>query len=188
MNRRKTNTTAVHAELRRLGGILGVVILALAGLLVHGCVDTPAVKPANQPKDIIGVMRSLKAELGKLSSAWPELSGAKDINIISASDGSAHTVAYTNNCTFTGKRGYQDTGPNACAVALRVITGKRFQKDVREVAMQAPAFTWANLQLVGWTTVHVGKQPSAGFEAQIRKLISEHVAMINELDDRAAPK
>ena len=54
--------------------------------------------------------------------------------------------------------------------------------------MQAPAFRWANLKLVGWTTVYVGKQPSAGFEAQMRKLLSKHVAMLNELDGRAPPK
>ena len=148
----------------------------------------PVVKPASQPKDIMGVMRSLKAELGMLSSAYPELSGAGDIKIVSAPDGSTHTVAYTNNCTFTGKRGYKDTGANACAVALRVMTGKRYQKDVRHVAMQMPGFNWANLKLVGWTTVHVGKRPTVGFEAQMRKLISEHVSMINALDARSAPK
>ena len=110
------------------------------------------------------------------------------LNIISAPDGSSSTVAYTKNCTFTGKRRYKDTGANACAVAIRVMTGKRYQKDVREVAMQMPAFNWANLQLVGWTTVHVGKQPTAGFEARMHKLISEHVSMINALDARAAAK
>jgi hypothetical protein len=162
--------------------------LALASLLACGCTDAPAVKPANQPEDIMGVMRSLKAELGKLSSAYPELSSANDTNIISAPDGSTCTVAYTKNCTFTGKRGYKDTGANACAVALRVMTGKRYQKDVRQVAMQAPGFNWANLQLVGWTTVHVGKQPTAGFKAKMRKLVSEHVSMINALNARAAPK
>ncbi|MDP6545469.1 MAG: hypothetical protein QGH60_15900 [Phycisphaerae bacterium] len=185
MNVRQTSTTEVRARLRRFGGVAIAVCL---GLLACGCTDAPAVKPTNQPKDIMGVMRSLKAELGMLSSAYRELSDAGNIKIISAPDGSTHTVAYTNNCTFTGKRGYKDTGDNACAVALRVMTGKRYQKDVREVAMQMPGFNWANLQLVGWTTVHVGKQPSAGFEARMRKLISDHVSMINALDTRAAPK
>jgi hypothetical protein len=166
-----------------------VMTLALVGFGVLGCVDGPIVKPADdQPDDIMGVMRSLKADLGELSSTYPELANAGKINIVSAPDGSSHTVAYTNNCTFLGKQGYHNTGANACAVALRVMTGKRFQKDVREVAMQAPDFTWRNLKLVGWATVHVGKQPSTGFEYRIRKLVSKHVAMINELDLRAAPK
>ena len=119
----------------------------------------------------------------KYRSASPDTSSRP-----SAPDGSAHTVACTKNCTFTGKRGYRDTGPKACAVALRVMTGKQHQKDVRKAAMQIPALTWANLQLVGWTTLHVGKQPTAGFEAQIRKLVSKHMSMINDLDARAAPK
>lgn len=185
MNERQTNATPVRAELRRTGSAVIAATLVLGGLGVCGCSDAP---DPNQPKDVMDVLHSLKAELGKLSSAYPELAGAGDINVISAPDGSEHTVAYRNNCTFTGKRGYEDTGANACAVALRVMTGKQYQKDVNEIAMQIPDFRWENLQLVGWANVYVGKKPSAGFEDAMNQLLGEHVLLINALDARAAAK
>ncbi|MDP7289003.1 MAG: hypothetical protein QGH94_13540 [Phycisphaerae bacterium] len=164
------------------------IAIALVVLSVLGCNDIITTTSVDQPTDIQGVMQSMKTELGELSSTYPELSDAGDINIITASDGSSRTVAYRKNCTFRGKMGYEDTGANACAVALRVMTGERFQKDVREVAMPAPDFTWTNLKLVGWTTLHLGKQPSPGFEYRMRQVISRHVAMINDLDAQKAPK
>ena len=166
--------------------ILIATIGLLVGLGVTGCGDFLATDTADQPDTVMGVMQSLKTELGQLSSTYPELAEAGEIEIISSKDGSSHTTAYTKNARFLGKRGYEDDGENACVVALRVQTGEQFQKDVREVAMPAPDYSWANLKLVGWTTLYVGKQPSVGFEARMRKLITDHVAMINELENRAA--
>jgi len=160
-----------------------VSALLVIGFAVCGCADwPPSDKSADRPQDVVGVMQSLKTELGKLSSAYPELADAKDIKIISAPDASAHTVAYSHNCTFLGKRGYQDTGPNALAVGLRVITAQRFRRDVSEVAMQAPDHSWRNLKLVGWTSLHLGKNPSPGLADRINKLLAAHVTMIGDLD------
>jgi len=136
-----------------------------------GCSDLLEIMPSSGPKDVDGVLESFKTDLGELSETYPELSGAGEMKVVSDPDGSSKTAAYTKNCKFTGKAGYKDTGMNACAVALRVMTGRRFSKDVREVAMPQPDHTWRNLKLVGWTTLHAGKKPSRGFKAAMQKLI-----------------
>jgi len=176
MNRKQT-------DIRPLGRVVLVSSLLVIGYAVSGCADWPSSrKDEDRPRDVIGVMQSLKTELGKLSATYPELAGAKDIKIISAPDASSHTVAYSNNCTFLGKRGYQDTGANALAIGLRVITAERFRRDVREVAMQAPEHSWRNLNLVGWSNLHLGKDPSPGLTDEINKLLAAHVKMIDDLD------
>ena len=176
-------------ELQRNPIVLSGLAIAIIAFGAVGCGDLNIIEPEdNQPTDVIGVMESLRPELDELSTTYPELSEARDIKVISASDGSSHTTAYRKNCTFHGKRGYEDIGANACAVALRVVTSERFQKEVREVAMPAPGHTWPNLKLVGWTTVHVGKQPTPGFQREVQELINEHVEMLNALDAQKAQK
>ena len=142
-------------------------------------------RPAWGEAVIPDILASLKTELIEMSSTYPELVGARDIRIHGALEGTPlYGLDYIHNCKYWGKRGYEDAGPHATHIEFRITKrpeeGKGFSFQT-----QGPTVTWPNLNLVGWTRVHVGKGASPGFEAKVREVLQQHVKLINELDRRA---
>lgn len=162
---------------------------ALEKLLAAGASDAaPQSRPATGPRPaealsrirrVDDVFASLKAGLVRLSAEHAELAGAGDVAV------EPNGVSYSRNCRYMGKRGYEDTGPKAMAIAIEVMTVGRYQEQVRKVAMQMPGRRWDRLGLVGWATLHLGKDIPPALSAKLAALLEKHLAMIDDLDRRA---
>ncbi|MBW8036739.1 MAG: hypothetical protein FVQ79_14215, partial [Planctomycetes bacterium] len=156
--------------------------------LVTGGRETEALQtgkswPGKKPVEILGVLESLKKSLIEISSDWPELAGVKDIRIEGPSENKIiYRLDYRHNCKFMGKRGHKDTGPNAVHIEFRVSKQYGAEEDHIYGATKAPQYSWPNLKMDGWASVHVGKNPSTGFEAEIRTLFYEKVLQMYMLD------
>ena len=142
--------------------------------------------PATQAgANVEKVLASLRTELVKLSSAHPELANAKDIEIHKGPDDTVHQLKYSHNCKYWGKRGYEDTGPNALAITFRIMAVHQFKEDVGKKEMQGPSHRWLNLGMVGWIAGHIGENPSPGLADKLDGLLKKHREMIDELDRQA---
>ena len=171
------------------------LVLGAGCSLAVGCgrVPTPQGSPNNgsarpgfaargpEIRTIKDVMSSFQAELAGLSDKYPELAEAKDISV------NEREVQYIYNCVYWGKRGYEDKGPNAIAIGLRVMPTPEFCLRGRMTEVSLPSNRWPSLEKVGWVSFHIGKNPSPGLAANLEELVSRHCQMIDELDRLAAP-
>jgi len=140
-----------------------------------------------QIRGIADVFASLKADLIAMSADYPEFADVKHVAI--GKQGITHGIVYEYNCGFGGKRGYKDTGPNALAIGIEVMTFREFSEKVDTVAMQAPLYRWKKLELVGWPTLHFGKDIPETLVKRLERLLRKHVEMIDQLDRGAlAPR
>ena len=105
--------------------------------------------------DIETVMASLRSELVKISSAYPELPDADAVRITRTDV--FYGLKYIRNCTYLGKRGHEDTGPHPVHLRFEVYSLSE-QGDPIAYAVRKPDHTWVHLRLVGWTRVYVGRQ------------------------------
>jgi len=137
-----------------------------------------------QIREIADVFASLKADLIAMSADYPEFADVRNVAI--GKRGITHGIVYEHNCGFGGKRGYTDTGPNAIAIGIEVMTFSEFSKKVDTVAMQAPLYQWEKLELVGWGRLHFGKDIPETLVKRLEGLFRKHVEMIDRLD-RIAP-
>jgi hypothetical protein len=121
---------------------------------------------------------------------YPELATVGEIRIEGSTHGGpdvrlVYGFEYFHQCKYRGMRGFEDTGPKAASIRFVVARQPREGEDF-DFATQMPSHTWPNLNLVGWERLHVGSSPSPGFQAEVREILKRHVAMMNELNRRAA--
>ena len=132
--------------------------------------------------DIERVMASLRSEFAKIGSAYPELPDADAVRITRTDV--FYGLKYIRNCTHLGRRGHEATGPHPAHIRFEVYSLSE-QGDPIAYAVRKPDHKWDNLRLVGWTRVYVGKDASPGFAEKARRIIDQHVAMVDALDRRA---
>jgi hypothetical protein len=194
-----------------------IIIAALAMLALVGCdrstrIDDPALPPATErvvtppptdsrtptslpagatrPLNIKAVMESLKGRMVALSEKYPELGSPRDINIGQiplSSD--IYGLEYAHNSRRVAS-GYQDTGPAAAHV--RFVVFPLAKKDTRESdrvmqPMEQPDVELARLGVGLISRLHVGTDPSKGFEDEMKAIMLEHVRHLQDID-RAEPK
>jgi hypothetical protein len=143
-------------------------------------VSQPPGKDAKQIRKVVDVFASLKADLIAMSADYPEFADVKKVAI--GKGGITHGFVYEHNCGFGGKRGYKDTGPNAVAIGIEVMTFSEFSEKVDTVAMQAPLYRWKKLELVGWPRLHFGKDLPEALVKRLEGLHRKHIDMIEQLD------
>jgi hypothetical protein len=133
-----------------------------------------------QIRGIADLFASLKADLIAMSADYPEFADVKNVAI--GKRGITHGFVYEHNCGFGGKRGYKDTGPNALAIGIEVMTFREFSEKVDTVAMQAPLYRWKRLELVGWPRLHFGEDLPEALVKRLERLYRKHIDMIDRLD------
>jgi len=163
------------------------VLAALIVPAIPAAEDEPAdEKPwlnAKQIRNVGDVFASLKADLMAMSADYPEFADVKNVAI--GRQGITHGIVYEHNCGFGGKRGYKDTGPNAVAIGIEVMTFGEFSEKVETVAMQMPLYRWEKLELVGWPTLHFGQDIPKTLAKRLDALLEKHIGMISQLDKAA---
>jgi hypothetical protein len=92
------------------------------------------------------------------------------------------------NGVTKGKRGYEDTGPNAIAIGIEVMTLREFRERAENLhrQMQLPGCRWGALGIVGWPSLHLGPGSSPGLSSRLNEVLARHVAKIDRLDLQAA--
>jgi hypothetical protein len=163
--------------------IAAATVLAALMVPVIPAGSQPPSKDAKQIRDVGDVFASLKAELIAMSADCPEFADVKNVTI--GKRGITHGIVYEHNCGFGGKRGYKDTGPNAVAIGIEVMTFREFAEKVETVAMQMPLYRWEKLELVGWPTLHFGQDIPKTLAKRLDGLLEAHIRIISQLD-RAA--
>ncbi len=148
-----------------------------------GPAPQPPGKDAEQIRVLADVFASLKAELVAVSADYPQFADVKDVAI--GRRGITFGIVYKHNCGYWGKRGYEDTGPNAVAIGIEVMTFGEFSEKVKTVEMQMPLYRWEELELVGWPRLHFGKDIPKTLAKRLNGLLEKHAEMISQLD-RAA--
>lgn len=143
----------------------------------------PSGKDAGQIHEVADVFASLKAELAAMSSDYPQFADVKDVAI--GKQGVMYGIKYEHNCRYWGKRGYEDTGPNAVAIGIEVMTFGEFSEKVKTVELQLPLLRWEELELVGWATIHFGKDIPEALAKRLNELRERHIEMIDQLDRTA---
>jgi len=159
--------------------IIGAIVL---GILSPAATASPPRAAQPEIRTVADVLESLKGELIRLRVQFPELATAKDIKI----NYRRMELDYRHNCRYWGKRGHEETGPNACAITMQVLSKDRFLHLAATTETELPTHTWANLRSVGWIHLYVGKAPSPDFKVKANEVLQKHVAMLNALDRQAA--
>jgi hypothetical protein len=143
--------------------------------------DDPALRPPDKEggriHEVVDVFASLKAELVAMSADYPQFAAVKAVAI--GKRGITYGIVYEHNC------GYEDTGPNAVAIGIEVMTFGEFSEKVETVEMQMPVYRWEQLELVGWPRLHFGKDTPQTLAKRLNGLLERHIGMIDQLD-RAA--
>ncbi|MCF7731803.1 MAG: HEAT repeat domain-containing protein [Akkermansiaceae bacterium] len=139
----------------------------------------PGIDSDPVPKQILPILQAMKQEVVKLGEEYPQLAGAKMIDVIPGE------WLFEHDCRYTGKRGYEYTGPFPVAIGLRVITTERFAEQMGMVEMSYTGYRWEYLGLVGWPTLHVGEGVPPVVTGKLQQVLSNAMAKIGPLNRKA---
>ena len=160
-------------------------VMALAMVAAIWAQTSPAASPNPKiprvPRTPKGVIKSFRSELIALGTKYPELADVQKTKIAGLA------FIYRHKCTYLGKRGYKDHGPDAVAIEFRLMGNAKFLEQVEKVAMQCPGYTWKNLEMVGWIGPHYGTgHRKSGLRAEIDALLKKHISTMDSLDKKRA--
>lgn len=160
-------------------------VMALAMVSAIWAQTAPAASPNPKvlrvPQTPKGVLDSFRSELIALGTEHPELADVRKTEI------SGLAFIYRHKCTYLGKRGYKDHGPDAVAIKFRLMSNAEFKEQVQKVAMQYPLHRWKNLEMVGWIGPHYGNgHRRSGLRADVDTLLQKHISMMDSLDKKRA--
>ena len=132
-------------------------------------------------RQLAEITASLRRELGSQGDSFPELAG---INQCPASD---TQIWYLYNCSYLGKAGCKDLGPNPLFLDFRLMSTARYNRDSMTKELSLPNYSWPALGMVGWGSIYYGKEETRSFRSWwMDRILYRHIGMIDELERQAA--
>lgn len=139
------------------------------------------------PKNMTGVIASLKADLIALSVRFSELADVNAIRTGQIPNGSSfYGLQYVHDLKPWGKGGREATGPRP--VEVRFVVHPRRELPRVAVEMQAPTKTYEAMALALWSQSYAGPGTTAGLDKELQAVLDRHVQMVAELERRAKAK